>query len=153
MNIGAANAGNGKTDDGGSGGVADDGGEAQRLDLWLWYARFFRSRTTASRLCASGKLRLNHKVVRKAHQSARQGDVLTFPQAREFLVVRIVGLAGRRGPASEARALYEDLAPPEVKHTVAAARAAKAPVARREPGAGRPTKSERRAIDRLKRED
>ncbi len=147
MNTGAAG-----TDDSGSGGVADEGGEVQRLDLWLWYARFFRSRTTASRLCVSGKLRLNHKVIRKAHQSARQGDVLTFPQARDIRVVRIVGLAGRRGPASEARALYEDLAPPAATHT-AAARAAKTLVARREPGAGRPTKSERRATDRLKREE
>ncbi len=147
------NAGAARRDDSGSV-AADGGGEVQRLDLWLWYARFFRSRTTASRLCASGKLRLNHKVVRKAHHSARRGDVLTFPQAREIRVVRIVGLAGRRGPASEARALYEDLAPPEAKHTgVAASRAAKAPVARRERGAGRPTKSERRATDRLKRED
>ena len=146
------NAGAARTDGSGSG-AADDGGEVQRLDLWLWYARFFKSRTTASRLCASGKLRLNRKVVRKAHQPARRGDVLTFPQAREIRVVRIIGLGDRRGPASEARALYEDLAPSEAKNTGdGAARTARTPVARRERGAGRPTKSERRATDRLKRD-
>ena len=142
-----------KTDGNGAGGAADEGAEAQRIDLWLWYARFFKSRTTASRLCAAGKLRLNRKVVKKAHHPARQGDVLTFPQAREIRVVRIVGLAERRGPATEARALYEDLAPPDANYTASSSQAAKSPVARRERGAGRSTKSERRATDRLKREE
>ncbi len=124
-----------------------DAGATLRLDLWLWYARFFKSRTTASRLCASGKLRLNRQVIHKAHQPARVGDVLTFPQAREIRVVRILALAERRGPASEARTLYEDLAPPEARPKPAAK------VARREPGTGRPTKSERRATERLKGQD
>ncbi len=119
---------------------------AMRLDKWLLYARFFRSRSLAARLCAEGKLRLDRARVSKAHQQVRPGDVLTFPQGRQIRVVRVAALAERRGPAAEARLLYEDLAPP------AAAGAARPEVAagEREPGSGRPTKRERRALDRLK---
>lgn len=124
----------------------DVAGAALRLDKWLWQARFFKSRGLASRLCASGRLRLSGKVVTKAHQSVRPGDVLTFPQGPHVRVIRVVALGTRRGPAPEARALYEDLDPP-------APRAADAPpppaVPRRDPGAGRPTKRDRRALDRL----
>ncbi len=121
--------------------------ESRRLDKWLWYARFFKSRSLATKFCASGKLRLNEKVVRKAHHGLRVGDVLTFPKARHIRVVRVVGLGTRRGPATEAQALYDDLDPPQLRNKgdPQPARAAK-----REPGAGRPTKAERRATDRLK---
>lgn len=116
--------------------------DSLRLDKWLWYARFFKSRTTASRLCAAGRVRINRRVVDKAHATLRAGDVLTFPQARAIRVVRVRALGTRRGPAAEAVTLYEDLAPPEpARSKIAAPRA---------PGAGRPTKSDRRAIERLK---
>jgi len=90
---------------------ADAGGEetagAIRLDKWLWHARFFKSRSLASRVCAEGKVRVDGEVVRKAHHLVRPGNVLTFPQAREIRVVRIQSLGERRGPATEARTLYE----------------------------------------------
>jgi len=122
--------------------------ESRRLDKWLWYARFFKSRSLATKFCASGKLRLNEKVVRKAHYGLRVGDVLTFPKARHIRVVRVVGLGTRRGPAPEAQALYDDLDPPQLQK-----KAGPRPVkpAKREPGAGRPTKRERRATDKFKR--
>jgi len=113
-----------------------------RLDKWLWYARFFKSRTLASRLCAAGRVRINRRVVDKAHAMLRAGDVLTFPQAHAIRVVRVRVLGTRRGPAAEAAMLYEDLAPPELARSETAAP--------RAPGAGRPTKSDRRAIERLK---
>ncbi len=113
-----------------------------RLDKWLWYARFFKSRTLASRLCAAGRVRINRRVVDKAHAMLRAGDVLTFPQAHAIRVVRVRVLGTRRGPAAEAAMLYEDLAPPEPARSETAAP--------RAPGAGRPTKSDRRAIERLK---
>ncbi len=117
-------------------------GSALRLDKWLWFARFFKSRSLAARLCAGGKVRLNRVVVKKAHQAVRPGDVLTFPQGWHIRVVRILALGERRGPAAEAQRLYEDLAPPEPDR--------EAPrVGERRPGSGRPTKRERRAIDRL----
>ena len=82
---------------------------SQRLDKWLWHARFFKSRSTASRLCSESRVRVNRTVVAKAHHAIRVGDVLTFPQARTIRVVRILGLPDRRGRASEARTFYEDL--------------------------------------------
>ena len=121
--------------------------ESQRLDKWLWYARFFKSRSLATKFCASGKLRVNGNVVRKAHQGVHAGDVLTFPKGRDIRVVRVVGLGARRGPAAEAQTLYDDLEPPKPR-----AKGEGRPVAaaRRERGSGRPTKRERRDTDRLK---
>ena len=123
-------------------------GETQRLDKWLWYARFFKSRSLATRVCAKGRIRVNGTVVSKAHHGLRAGDVLTFPQARHIRVVRVVDLGARRGPAAEARTLYDDLQPPQPgkkddPRPLAAAR--------RERGQGRPTKRQRRETDRLKR--
>jgi ribosome-associated heat shock protein Hsp15 len=85
---------------------------ALRLDKWLWYARFFKSRSTASRVCAAGRLRIGGVVISKAHHQVRLGDVITFPQARLIRVIKVLALGTRRGPAPEARLLYEDLMPP-----------------------------------------
>ncbi len=87
-------------------------GEQLRLDKWLWFARFFKSRSAAAALCEAGRVRLSGRVITKAHQPVRPGDVLTFPQGHAIRVVRVTGLGLRRGPAPEARLLYEDLAPP-----------------------------------------
>ncbi|MBL26970.1 MAG: RNA-binding protein [Rhodospirillaceae bacterium] len=86
--------------------------DALRVDKWLWQARFFKSRGLAAKLCAGGKMRINRQPVSKSHQRVRVGDVLTFPQGKLVRVVRIAALGTRRGPAMEARALYEDLNPP-----------------------------------------
>jgi ribosome-associated heat shock protein Hsp15 len=116
-----------------------------RLDKWLWHARFFKTRSLASKYCEEGRLRVNGEPTAKAHYVARVGDVLTFPLGHDVRVIRIVALGERRGPAPEAQALYEDL-------TVRMPRAEASEdrlTAAREPGTGRPTKSDRRAIDRL----
>jgi ribosome-associated heat shock protein Hsp15 len=120
-------------------------GPGIRLDKWLWHARFFKTRSTASKYCEEGRLRVNGEPTAKAHYAARIGDVLTFPLGQEIRVIRIVALGARRGPAPEAQALYEDLT---VRIPPAEAAADDAQAAR-EPGSGRPTKSDRRAIDRL----
>ena len=114
--------------------------EGLRIDKWLWYARFFKSRSRATRACASGKIRANSAVVRKPHHGLRIGDVLTFPQGGRIRVVRVLAYAERRGPAPLARTLYQDLVPSAV---------ARAP-AQRERGGERPTKRARRAIERLR---
>ena len=118
--------------------------DGRRLDKWLWFARFCKSRTLASKLCAAGKIRIDGELVHKAHHLVRAGDVLTFPQGAHIRVVRVVQLGLRRGPATEARMLYEDLSPPAPREPA---------VLQREPGAGRPTKVERRALDRLRDQD
>jgi ribosome-associated heat shock protein Hsp15 len=123
-------------------------GETLRLDKWLWYARFMKSRTLATRLCVSGRLRVNGAVTNKAHHPLRPGDVLTFAKGPHIRVVKVLALGNRRGPATEAQALYEDLAPPGLAESGDAALPAS--VAKREPGSGRPTKVQRRAMDKLR---
>ncbi len=118
--------------------------EGLRVDKWLWYARFFKTRTLAARVCNGGHLRAGGAVVSKAHSKLKVGDVLTFSQGRHIRVIKVLALATRRGPAAEARELYEDLKPPE-----AANRLPRSSTRGREPGAGRPTKKDRRALDRL----
>ena len=120
-------------------------GASLRLDKWLWHARFLKSRTLASKICQSGKVRVNGETVKKAHVTVRPGDVLTFPLGPHIRLIKILELGLRRGPAKEAQMLYEDLEPPVQQKP----KEAVVSVAQREPGAGRPTKSHRRAIDRL----
>jgi len=117
-----------------------------RLDKWLWYARFCKSRTLAAKLCASGRIHLDGAIVQKPHHQVRAGDVLTFPLGAHVRVIRILALGSRRGPAPEARLLYEDLQPPDLSAP------REPPLAPRTRGSGRPTKAERRAIDRLQNE-
>lgn len=121
-----------------------------RADKWLWHARFFKSRSLATQICQAGKLRLSGLGVVKPHHKVKPGDVLTFPQAHHVRVVKILALGTRRGPASEAHALYEDLKPPALESRLPAGTPDALASARREPGAGRPTKRERRALDRLR---
>lgn len=81
----------------------------QRLDQWLWRARFFKTRGLAMKLCQAGRVRVNRRPVQKAHHLLRVGDILTFPQAGAIRVVRVEALAERRGPAPEAARLYANL--------------------------------------------
>jgi ribosome-associated heat shock protein Hsp15 len=86
-----------------------------RLDKWLWQARFFKSRSIASEVIAEGHVRVNGTRISRPGRDIAQGDTLTFPQGHRIRVVRVLALGQRRGPASEAQALYNDLdpAPPE----------------------------------------
>ncbi|MDH3703716.1 MAG: RNA-binding S4 domain-containing protein [Alphaproteobacteria bacterium] len=118
-----------------------------RIDKWLWHARFFKSRTLAAKRVTAGGLRVNRKIVKKPNHPVQTGDVLTFATGPRVRVVKIAALGERRGPAPEARLLYEDLTPPAVQ---AAADAPSQKTPSREPGAGRPTKKDRRAVERLK---
>ena len=82
-----------------------------RADKWLWHARFFKSRALAAKAICGGHLRVDGRKVLKPAHALRPGETLTFVQARRVRVVRITHLAQRRGPAPEARALYDDLTP------------------------------------------
>ena len=121
-----------------------------RIDKWLWHARFFKSRTLAGKFCQAGKLRVNDVLIAKAHVLVGPGDVLTFPKGDHVKVVKILSPGTRRGPAPEARALYDDLSPPPPPK--ADQDRVGAPGVRT-PGSGRPTKAERRALDRLMDDD
>ena len=87
-------------------------GPSLRIDKWLWRARFHKSRARATRACVEGRIRLNRAVVVKPHHPVRPGDVLTFALGADIRVVKVLALGVRRGPAAEARALYDEL-PPE----------------------------------------
>jgi len=88
---------------------AVEGRDWQRLDSWLWCARFQKTRGGAARLCSTGLVRINRQRTEKAHARLRPGDVLTLPQGSTIRVVRVLALADRRGPAPEARALYAEI--------------------------------------------
>ena len=82
---------------------------ATRLDKWLWYARFFKTRGLAQKACESGRIRVNGRRNTKAHRAVGPGDVLTFVQGRVVRIVRVLSVGERRGPAPEARLLYEEI--------------------------------------------
>jgi len=114
-----------------------------RVDKWLWAARFFKSRTLAAAACEGGKVDVNDQGV-KPSRMVRPGDRLTIGLSRIKRIVRVVALSEQRGPGAEAAKLYDDLTPPPPPRELRPAQAAYRP-----PGAGRPTKRERRQIDRL----
>lgn len=120
-----------------------------RVDRWLWFARFFKSRSIAAKMVQGRKIRVNSVVIAKPSVNLSEGDVLTFPQGTEIRVVKVLKIGARRGPAPEAQTLYEDLAPKpssdEEKNATKAATAFD-----REAGSGRPTKADRRALDKFK---
>jgi ribosome-associated heat shock protein Hsp15 len=79
-----------------------------RLDQWLWFARFVKSRSLAARLCAAGAVAVNGSIVKKPHQGVRVGDVVVLQHGDWQRTVRVAALGTRRGPAVEARTLYEE---------------------------------------------
>ena len=125
---------------------AEPGGGPQgtvRLDRWLWAARFFKTRGLAAEACRGGKVDLNREAAKPSHP-IRTGDLLRITLPRGRREVKVLALAERRGPAAEAKTLYEDLTPwppPAIQRE---------PAVVRPPGLGRPTKRERRRLDRLR---
>ncbi len=106
-----------------------------RLDKWLWQARFVKSRSLAAKLVETAGIRVNGQRIAKPADAVGAGDVLTFALGKRVIVARILALGTRRGPAPEARALYEDLSPPPPPRDLSRP----APVA-----GGRPDKRDRR---------
>ena len=128
-----------------------DGPTSQRLDKWLWFIRLAKSRTLAATLVASGKIRVNKVRIDKPSHSVKIGDVITAAVGRDIRILKVAALGDRRGPAPEARTLYEDLTP-AADATKSHARAGAAGQGERAAGSGRPTKRDRRALQRLKGE-
>ena len=114
-----------------------------RVDKWLWAARVFKTRSLATEACHGGKVDVNDEAVKPA-KSVRGGDVVrvTLPHGRRR-ILKVQALGDRRGSVEAARALYEDLTPPEPPRPAQPSRPY------RPPGVGRPTKRERRSIDRF----
>jgi ribosome-associated heat shock protein Hsp15 len=120
--------------------------DRQRIDKWLWHARVVRTRSAAAALSDSGLVRINGVRIDTSSRPVRPGDVVTVALDRNVRILKVIGFAERRGSAEIARVLYEDLTPPPEPP--------KEPQAGgRDEGAGRPTKRERREIDRLQGRD
>jgi ribosome-associated heat shock protein Hsp15 len=116
--------------------VATDG---QRLDKWLYCARLAKTRTGAARLIEEGKVRVNGVRALKPSRLVAPGNVVTATPSGRLRVVRVVAAAERRGPASVAQTLYEDLTPQEPVEPEGDHRKGR-----------RPTKRDRRRIDALR---
>jgi ribosome-associated heat shock protein Hsp15 len=133
-------------------------GDSQRLDRWLWYARVTKSRTLAQALIERGKVRVNREKANRPSHVLKAGDVVTLSLGPKVRILTVKGFGVRRGPAPEAQALFEELtpAPDRTKSTAAeklnggSATQDEFAAAVRPEGAGRPTKRERRATERLK---
>ncbi|MHA1559862.1 MAG: RNA-binding S4 domain-containing protein [Alphaproteobacteria bacterium] len=115
----------------------------QRIDKWLWHARFARTRTAAQRLAISGQIRVNRVKNGNASRAVRVGDVLTVASDAGVRILRISGIADRRGSAADVRQLYDDLAPQSPSPSVDA----RTPPTR----VPRPSVRDRRALADLKR--
>lgn len=85
---------------------------SQRIDKWLFFARVVKSRSLAQKLAVSGRVRINGEKCEQAADTVKPGDVLTITLERRILVYRVLAPGARRGPAEEARALYEDMSQP-----------------------------------------
>jgi ribosome-associated heat shock protein Hsp15 len=119
----------------------------QRIDRWLFFARVVKSRSLAAKLAAAGRVRINRDKASQASDFVKPGDVLTITLDRRIVIYKVLDGGERRGPAPEARMLYEDLTPPPAPRESVSPDGI-API--RDSGSGRPTKRERRDTDRLR---
>lgn len=113
-----------------------------RLDVWLWSVRLFKTRSAAQKAVSGGHVRLNDAPTKPAHVVV-PGDLVTVRQPgweRKFEVTNVIT---KRVGAPIAVTCYIDHSPPKPSYL-------SAPTARRDPGAGRPTKKDRREIDKLR---
>ena len=121
--------------------------DRQRIDKWLWHARVVRTRAAAAALAAAGHVRINGQRVDAPSRAVRPGDVVTVALDRAVRVLKVLAFAERRGSADDARALCETLEPPPDRRGAAAAGDGVSA------GTGRPTKRDRRDIERFTGED
>ncbi|SFO48191.1 ribosome-associated heat shock protein Hsp15 [Mesorhizobium sp. NFR06] len=122
----------------------------QRIDKWLFFSRAVKSRSLAAKLVIAGRVRINRDKAAQASDLVKPGDVLTITLEGRILVWKVLDCGARRGPAQEARLLYEDISPLPTPKGEAVRDAIPA---LREAGSGRPTKRERRQTDRLLGDD
>lgn len=112
-----------------------------RLDQWLCAARIFKSRTLAQKACDAGHVTVND-VAAKSSRSVRVGDKIVARAPRGLVVLAVLGLQSRRVAAPIAKELYDDQSPEPPPKDIT--------YAFRPRGAGRPTKADRRSLDRLR---
>lgn len=119
--------------------------EKIRLDTWLWYARFYKSRSLSSKAILSGKLRINSNKITKPATKVKTNDVLTLNYVNEIRIIQIQSLGYRRGPASEAQSLYIDLTEDRIGSSNVKSKIEKS----KKDSNKRPTKKDRRLLDKI----
>ena len=119
--------------------------EKIRLDIWLWYARFYKSRSLSSKAILSGKLRVNSIKIIKPASKVKINDVLTINHINTVRIIQIQSIGARRGPASEAQALYNDLS----ADATAAFKIKDVSEKSKKDTNKRPTKKDRRILDKI----
>ncbi|MFX1671395.1 RNA-binding S4 domain-containing protein [Paraburkholderia sp. A2WS-5] len=131
--------------------ISTEPGARLRIDKWLWAARFFKTRSQASDAIGKGRVRIGGDVV-KASRDVRVGDFVKIEIDHAVWEVQVLGICEVRGPASIAQTLYAETEAGRAQRTAEQERRRLF----REPAAvlhGRPTKRDRRTIDKLSRED
>ena len=119
--------------------------EKIRLDTWLWYTSFYKSRSLSSKAILSGKLRINSNKITKPATKVKTNDVLTLNYVNEIRVIQIQSLGSRRGPASEAQSLYIDLTEDRIGSSNVKSKIEKS----KKDSNKRPTKKDRRLLDKI----
>ena len=139
--------------------TAESRDDGQRLDQWLCFARFAKTRTFAQALIERGKVRVNAAKVDKVSHWLKAGDAITLSLGHTVRIVKVLGFGKRRGPAPESAGLYQELTPRADQTTSKRNTAqsdesrpgsALSPKAFQQPLSGRPNKRERRVIVRVK---
>src|SRR5690606_8328317 len=121
-----------------------------RLDKWLWAARFYKTRSLAADEIGRGRVQVNRQLV-KAARDVKLGDLVTIRRGEVPMTVQVMGLSNVRGPAPVAQQLYEETDESRAAREAAAERRRLAPEPAHDITAGRPTKRDRREIDRIRR--
>ena len=119
--------------------------EKIRLDTWLWYARFYKSRSLSSKAILSGKLKLNSNKINKPGSKVKINDVLTINHINMVRIIQVQSLGSRRGPASEAQQLYNDLSGDMIDASKIKSVSEKS----KKETNKRPTKKDRRILDKI----
>lgn len=127
-------------------------GPGVRLDRWLWAARFYKSRSLAAHAVTGGKVQLNG-IRAKPAKAVRVGDRLVVRAGHDEWTISVTALSERRGPATEARTLYEETAASRLAREEKAAQRRAERAAATEFSKGRPTKRERRQLIRFNRDN
>ncbi|MBL4751606.1 MAG: RNA-binding S4 domain-containing protein [Amylibacter sp.] len=111
--------------------------QTQRIDKWLWYARFYKSRSLCAKQVLGGKIYVNDVKISKPAHGLVVGDVLTFIKAEQTRIIKVLDLGTRRGSAPEAQLLFKDSSLPRAAKKII-------PANPKFEGKGRPTAKDRR---------
>lgn len=122
--------------------------QSQRIDKWLWHARFYKTRSIAQKQVSTGKIRVDREKISSPSRKVTTGNVLTITRERDIKIIEILAIADKRGPYSQAQLLYNDMSPPKPeKQKQEQTRESMSRIQ----SEGRPTKHQRKQIMAMKR--